>query len=364
MTRLTRWLGGLAVVLVLVIAGCVRQPASGRRQAPAQRVTLNGAGASFPYPLYSKWIAEYAKVAPDVSVNYQSIGSGGGIQQLKAGTVDFGASDAPLSDEEIKAMPGPVLHLPAAAGAVAVVYSLPQPAAVGRRQAPALRLSGAVVAAIFLGEIARWNDKRIADLNPGLALPDSAIAVAHRSDGSGTTYIFTHYLAAVSKPWSDRVGADKSVNWPVGIGAKGNEGVSGIVKQTPGAIGYVELAYAVQSALSAAHMENPAGEFVAPTTAGVTAAVSGAATAMQKDVRVSILNSPGAGAYPIAGFSYILVYREQKEAARAKALTGFLNWAIHEGQVFAERLDYAPLPAAVVAINEQALKTITVQGRG
>ncbi len=364
MTRFIRSLGGFIIASMLVVAGCGRPPADGGKQAPAQRasITLNSAGASFPYPLYSKWIAEYVKVAPEVSINYQSIGSGGGIQQLKAGTVDFGASDAPLSDEEMKAMPGAVVHLPTAAGAVAVVYKLPQNQPAGRRQAPALLMSGPVVAAIFLGEITRWNDKRITDLNPGVKLPDLPIAVTYRSDGSGTTYLFTSYLSAVSLTWAGKVGAAKSVQWPVGIGAKGNEGVTGIVKQTPGAIGYVELAYASQNDLSFASIQNAAGEFVPPSTASVTAAASGATAVMEKDVRVSIINSPGVGTYPIAGFTYLLVYREQKDPAKGKALLGFLDWAIHDGQAFAERLGYAPLPAAVVTINENALKTITIQG--
>lgn len=340
----------LALLLALGVAGC------GRQQGPsplggASRVTLTGAGASFPYPLYSKWIAEYAKIAPEVRINYQSIGSGGGIQQLKAGTVDFGASDAPLSNEEMKAMPAPVVHLPATAGAVAVVYSLP-------KLSGELRFTGSVLAAVFLGEITRWNDERIAQLNPGVALPDLPIAVICRSDGSGTSQLFTSYLAAVSKPWSDRVGLGKSVKWPVGMGAKGNEGVAGMVKQTPGAIGYVELAYASQNTLFFGAIENAAGEFVTPSASSVAAAAGGGASAMQKDVRVSIVNSAVAGAYPISGFSYLLVYREQKDAAKAKALVGFLRWAMSHGQSYAERLDYAPLPAAVVALHEEAIQSI------
>jgi phosphate transport system substrate-binding protein len=335
-----------------VLAGCGKpsRPATG-----ATSVTLNGAGASFPYPLYSKWIAEYAKVAPQVRINYQSIGSGGGIQQLKAGTVDFGASDAPLSDEEMKLMPGPVVHIPTAAGAVAVVFRF------AAFKGP-LRLTGPVLAAVFLGDITRWNDKRIADLNPGIGLPELPIAVIHRSDGSGTTYLFTSHLAAVSKPWSEKVGSGKSVNWPVGIGAKGNEGVASMVRQTPGAIGYVELAYAEGSALSSAYLQNAAGSFVPPSTAGVTAAASGTADSMMKDVRVSMVNAPGAAAYPISGFTYLLVYREQKDAAKGKALVDLLDWAIHQGQAFAEPLSYAALPGAVVKLDEAALGSIQSTG--
>jgi len=345
----------LALVLVLGTAGCGKQSSS--PSGSASGVTLTGAGASFPYPLYSKWIAEYAKVAPEARINYQSIGSGGGIQQLKAGTVDFGASDAPLSDEEMKAMPAPIIHLPAAAGAVAVVYSFPNLRGT-------LRFTGPVLAAIFLGEITRWNDDRIAQLNPGVTTPDLPIAVIHRSDGSGTTHLFTSYLATVSKRWSDKAGLGKSVKWPVGIGAKGNEGVAGMVKQTPGAIGYVELAYAIQNTLSFGAIQSPAGEFVTPSAASVAAATTGAASAMQKDVRVSIVNSAGAGAYPISGFTYLLVYREQKNAAKAEALVGFLKWAMSQGQSYAEDLDYAPLPEAVVALNEDAIQIIAAGSSG
>ncbi len=357
MSRFAGLRGWIFVVSLLIFLGCGGPSTRSGPQTPSQktRITLNGAGASFPYPLYSKWIAEYAKVAPDVSINYQSIGSGGGIQQLKAGTVDFGASDAPLSEEELKTMPGAVIHLPSAAGAVAVVYNFP--AFKG-----SIRLTGPVIAAIFLGEVTRWTDKRITDLNPGVELPDLPIAVTYRSDGSGTTYLFTSYLAAVSPTWAGKVGAAKSVNWPIGIGAKGNEGVTGIVKQTPGAIGYVEMAYANHNDLSYASIQNAAGEFITPSTDSVTAAASGAVAAMEKDVRVSIINASGAGVYPIAGFTYLLIYREQKDPAKGKALLDFLAWAIHDGQALAEKLDYAPLPASVVTINENALKTITMQG--
>ena len=336
-----------AIALGLLVTGCARQ---GQRAAAPGTITLNGAGATFPYPLYSKWLDEYAKVAPQVRINYQSIGSGGGIQQLKAGTVDFGASDAPLSDEETKAMPGAVVHIPTAAGAVVIAYNLP-----GVR---GLRLSPDALADIFLGNVTRWNDKTIASLNPRASLPNLAIAVAHRSDGSGTTYIFTHYLAAVSKPWAERVGAGKSVNWPVGIGGKGNEGVTGVVKQTPGGVGYVELAYAVGNKLSYARMRNAAGNFVEPSVASTTAAAAGAADKMKRDIRVSIVNAPGVEAYPIAGFTYLLAYRDQKHPTKGEALAGFLDWAVHDGQRFAEPLLYAPLPLAVVKLDEGAIATV------
>ena len=316
----------------------------------ATETSLTGAGATFPYPLYSKWFDVYGK-ATGVRINYQSIGSGGGIQQLKAGTVDFGASDAPLSDEEAKAMPGQVLHIPTVAGAVVVAYNLPG-------VSKGLRLTPDVVAGIYLGHIKRWNDKRIAALNPGVNLPNLAIAVVHRSDGSGTSYIFTSYLAAVNRAWAVRVGAGKSVDWPIGLGGKGNEGVAGLVKQTPGGIGYMELAYATQNRLPYASIRNRAGKYVEPTLASTTAAVAGAVKAMQRDVRVSIVNAPGEGAYPIAGLTYILVYRAQQDREKGRALGGFLSWAIHEGQRYAPALLYAPLPEELVGINERAIKSM------
>jgi phosphate transport system substrate-binding protein len=347
-----RWVSILAVVVALLVAGCARE---GKGPAATGRLTLTGAGATFPYPLYSKWFDEYAKTVREVQINYQSIGSGGGIQQLKAGTVDFGASDAPLSDEETKAMPGPVVHIPTVAGAVVIAYKLPG--------VSALRLGPEVLADIFLGNITRWNDKAIASINSGVRIPDLPIAVAHRSDGSGTTYIFTYYLAAVSKAWAERVGAGKSVDWPVGIGGKGNEGVTGIVKQTPGAIGYVELAYAMQNKLPCARIRNATGNFVAPSVASTTAAAAGAAEKMRQDIRVSIVNSAAPEAYPIAGFTYLLVYRDQKDRAKGEALTRFLTWAIHDGQRYAEPLLYAPLPPAVVRLNEATMKGLRFQGR-
>jgi len=321
----------------------------------AADTSLTGAGATFPYPLYSKWFDVYGK-ATGVRINYQSIGSGGGIQQLKAGTVDFGASDAPLSDEEAKSMSGQVVHVPTVAGAVVVAYTLPG-------VSKGLRLTPDVVAGIYLGHIKRWNDKRIASLNPGVNLPNLAVAVVHRSDGSGTTYIFTSYLAAVNRAWAVRVGAGKSVDWPIGLGGKGNEGVAGLVKQTPGGIGYVELAYATQNRLPYANIRNRAGRFVEPTLASTTSAAAGAVKAMQKDVRVSIVNASGEDAYPIAGFTYILVYRSQRDQAKGRAMAEFLWWAIHDGQKYAPALLYAPLPEEVMKINERAIKSITHAGK-
>jgi len=315
-------------------------------------VDLNGAGATFPYPLYSKWFDMYARTT-GVRINYQSIGSGGGIRQLKAKTVDFGASDAPLSDEEAVAMPAPVVHLPMVAGAVALAYNMP-----GFGPRSILRLDAPTLTAMFLGRITRWRDRRIAALNPGKKLPNLPIVVAHRSDGSGTTYIFTSYLAAVSPTWKRRIGVGKSVKWPAGIGGKGNEGVAGIIRQMRGSIGYVELAYALQNHLPCASLKNRAGKFVRPTIAGTTAAAAGAVSAMKREVRVSIVNAPGEKTYPIAGFTYILVYKHLQTGRRGRMLLKFLDWAIHRGQRYAAPLHYAPLPAEVVRLNEEALKTI------
>jgi phosphate transport system substrate-binding protein len=347
------------LIVILGISSCGRQStgkqAANRRSSP-NAIYLNGAGATFPYPLYSKWFEEFGNTHPDVRINYQSIGSGGGIKQLQAGTVDFGASDAPLSDDEMKGMPHPVVHLPMVAGAVALAYNLPG-------VATGLNLSSGVIAGIFLGDITKWDDPKITALNPGMKLPALPVAVAHRSDGSGTSYIFTNYLAAVSPVWKSKVGSGKSVNWPAGIGGKGNEGVAGVLKQTPGSIGYVELAYAEQNKLPYASVQNKAGKYIAPSIASTTAAASGAVAAMKKDVRVSIVNSAGADAYPISGFTYILIYKEQQNAKKGKALVDFLNWAIHDGQQYAEPLVYAPLPDTVITIDQSILKSVTANGK-
>lgn len=310
---------------------------------------LTGAGATFPYPVYSKWFSVYAQQG--VQINYQAIGSGGGIQQLKNGTVDFGASDAPLTNGDLKEMPGAVVHIPTVAGAVAVVYNgLPK----------GLRLSGPVLAGIFLGQTTRWNDAKIAALNPGMSLPNRPISVAHRADGSGTSYIFTSYLKAVSPAWGSQVGAGKAVNWPVGQGGKGNDGVASIVKQTPGSIGYVELAYAVQNHLSYASIKNKAGNFVVPTVAGVSAAAQASSKALKRDVRSPIVNASGAASYPISGFTFILLYKNQHDKAKGKALTNFLKWAISGtgGQKYAPGLLYAPLPRSIATIDGAQLRTV------
>lgn len=318
--------------------------------AAAQGADLTGAGATFPYPIYSKWFADYA-AKTGVKINYQSIGSGGGIRQLTEGTVDFGASDAPMSDDEQAKLKTPVLHVPTVLGAVVITYSLP---GVDK----ALKLNGDVLAKIFLGQIVKWNAAPIAALNPGVKLPSNDILVVHRSDGSGTTYIFTDYLAAVSADWAKAPGKGKEVQWPVGIGGKGNEGVAGQVKQTPFAIGYVELVYARQNKLPYASMQNAAGKFIEPSVEAVTAAAASAKLPATTDFRVSIVNAPGATAYPISSFTYLLVPKTFADAAKGKKLVDFVKWAIHDGEKSAPALDYAPLPDGIVSMLDQRLNQI------
>jgi phosphate transport system substrate-binding protein len=321
----------------------------------AGQLLMNGAGATFPYPLYSKWFDEYTKVDPAVRFNYQSIGSGGGIRQISERTVDFGASDGPMTDEQLKKAPGELFHIPTVLGAVAATYSLPG--------APRLQFTGDVLADIFLGRITRWDDGRIKALNAGVSLPGQPIVVVHRSDGSGTTYIWVDYLSKVSAEWQQRVGRGTSVNWPVGLGGKGNEGVAGQVKNTPGALGYVELAYAITNKLPVASVKNAAGRFIEPSIETTTAAAAGAAADMPADFRVSLTNAPGENAYPIASFTWLLVYREQPNEAKGRALVKFLWWATHEGQRFPASLLYAPLPAPVVAKIEARIRQITFAGK-
>jgi phosphate transport system substrate-binding protein len=318
---------------------------------------LNGAGATFPNPIYSKWFSDYA-TATGVKINYQSIGSGGGIRQLTEGTVDFGASDAPMSDAEMAKLKGPVMHFPTVLGAVVITYNIPG-------ITKAIRLTGPVVADIFAGRIIKWNDGRIASLNKGLTLPSSDILVVHRSDGSGTTYIFSDYLASVSPTWAQAPGKGKELAWPVGLGGKGNEGVAGLVKQTPGAIGYVELAYAKQNSLPYAQLQNAEGEFVAPSIESVTKAAAGAAAKLPEntDYRISIVNAPGKGSYPISSFTWLLVYKTQPNAAKGKKLVDFLHWYLREGEKSAASLDYAPLPATMVAQLEKRLGEIQMASR-
>ncbi len=306
---------------------------------------INGAGATFPYPIYSKWFDEYAKVDPSVRFNYQSIGSGGGQKQILAQTVDFGASDGPMSDDNLAKAPGKLLHIPTVAGADVVAYNLP-----GN---PALKFDADTIAGIFLGQIKKWNDPKIAALSPGVTLPDQEIVVVHRSDGSGTTYIWTDYLSKISPEWKTKVGTNTSVNWPTGIGGKGNEGVAGQIKQTPGAVGYVELIYAVQNKMPYADVKNSAGEFVKASLESITAAM--ATAEIPDDFRFSMTNAPGKGAYPIAGATWLLVYERQKDATKGKKLVEFLKWAAKDGEKMAQDLQYAPLPES---LQQRVLKRI------
>jgi phosphate transport system substrate-binding protein len=340
----TAWITALSLLAVSAFA----QPA-------AAQTLINGAGATFPYPIYSKWFDEYTRVDPEVRFNYQSIGSGGGIKQVTSRTVDFGASDGPMTDEQLKAAPSELFHIPTVLGSVVATYNLPG--------SPKLKFTGDVLADIFLGKITKWNDAKIAALNAGVSLPDESIVVVHRSDGSGTTYIWVDYLSKISPEWEKRVGRGTSVNWPVGLGGKGNEGVSGQVKNQPGALGYVELAYAVKNHLPVAAVKNAAGKFVEPSIATTTSAAAGAAKSMPDDFRVSLTNPPGDEAYPIASFTWLLVYKDQPNEVKGRALVKFLWWMSHEGQRYADDLLYAPLPTPVVKQIEAKIKQITYQGK-
>lgn len=315
----------------------------------AQAQLISGAGSSFDYPAFTKWFEAYSKVDPDVHFNYQSVGSGAGQQQLLKETVDFGASDAPMTDESMAKASGKILHIPIVAGGVALTYNLP-----GN---PKLNLDGDIIAQIYLGKITKWNDPKITGINPGLALPDMPIIPVHRSDGSGTSFIFTDYLSTVAPAWASTVGKGTSVRWPdVGLGAKGSEGVSGQVKQMPGAFGYVELAYADKNNMPYANVKNSSGNFISPAPASVSAAL--ATAKIPDDFRFSMVNAPGAKAYPIAGASWVLVYQESKNKADGKKLVAFLKWAVTEGQKLSQALDYAPLPDNVQARELKLLGTI------
>jgi len=346
---------GLMVLGVLGLSGCeARKGRPAMEKTPATgSVALNGAGATFPFPLYSKWMSEYNKINPDVRINYQSIGSGGGIRQVTAGTVDFGASDAPMDADSLAKAGGAIEQIPTTLGAVAVSYNLPG--------VEKLKLDGETLSQIFHGKIVRWNDAKLASINPDLKLPDQGITVIYRSDGSGTTSVFTDYLGAVSSVWKAEVGVGKSVRWPVGLGAKGNEGVTGQLKVSPGAIGYIEIAYALQNHLQIAAIKNQAGEFVIPDVASVTAAA--AEVTLPDSMTASIVNAAGPGAYPISSFTYLLVYREAKDRRKGEALARFLWWALHDGQKFSGDLHYAPLPAAVTAKVEARLRALTFGGK-
>lgn len=340
LNKIRRSILTLALVAAIAVAG----------QAAAATL-INGAGATFPYPLYSKWFSEYAKVDPSVKFNYQSIGSGGGIKQITAQTIDFGASDKFLTDDELKAAPGRIIHIPTVMGAVVVTYNIPG-------VAKGLKLSSEDVADIFLGRITKWNDPKIANDNPGVKLPDQPIIVVHRSDGSGTTAIFTDYLSSVSAEWKGKVGMGASVKWPIGLGGKGNEGVAGQIKTTQYAIGYVELAYAFENKLPYAFLKNKSGHFVEPSIKSTSAAAASAAKQMPADYRVSLVNQPGKDTYPIVGFTWLLVYEHQKDPVNGKKLVEFLNWSMRNGQKMAAALLYAPLPANVTKMVEKTIKGI------
>ncbi|HMN48707.1 MAG TPA: phosphate ABC transporter substrate-binding protein PstS [Ignavibacteriaceae bacterium] len=321
------------------------------------QLKLNGAGATFPYVIYSKWFDVYHQKT-GIEFNYQSIGSGGGIKQVIEGTVDFGATDGPMTDEQLlqakQKQGSDVLHIPMVMGGEAVAYNLPQ---VGG----GLNLSPDVLADIYLGKILKWNDKRITAINKGKNLPNKSIIVTHRSDGSGTTYIFTDYLSKVSKQWETKVGKGTSVNWPVGLGGKGNEGVAGLVKQTEGAIGYIELAYAVQNKLDYANLQNKAGNFIKPSFDAVSAAALGAIKNMPEDFRVSITNADGKDAYPISGFTWLLIYKDMKDKKKADAVKNFLLWALTDGQKYAKELYYAPIPKELEKLIEKKVALISVK---
>jgi phosphate transport system substrate-binding protein len=311
---------------------------------------LNAAGATFPYPIYSKWFSEYNNLHPDIEINYQSIGSGGGIRQLQSGTVDFGASDMPLDDAKAKQMPMPILQLPTVLGSVVPAYNVPGVIAE-------IKFTPQILAGIYLGTITNWNDKAIAVANPGISLPDKSIVVLHRSDGSGTTFVWTDYLSKVSPDWKSRVGSNTSVSWPVGLGAKGNEGVAGMIRQMEGGIGYVELIYALQNKITFGPVKNASGNFVKASLESTTAAAEGAKMSAS-DFRVSITNPPGKEAYPISSFTYLLIPKQWKNATKEKAITDFLNWMLDQGQGMVKQLDYAPLPDSVKQKEVEAVKTI------
>ncbi|HXT31346.1 MAG TPA: phosphate ABC transporter substrate-binding protein PstS [Vicinamibacterales bacterium] len=320
----------------------------------AQKAQINGAGATFPAPIYTKWFAEYNKLHPDVQINYQPLGSGAGIRQITARTVFFGASDGPMTPEQMQAAPGKILHLPTVLGAVVPIYNIP---GVNKE----LQFTGPVLADIFLGKITKWNDPAIAKANAGVTLPSADIVVAHRSDGSGTTYIWVDYLAKVSPEWKKRVGVNTSVNWPTGVAAAKNDGVAAIVAQTPGAIGYVELIYALQTKAAYGTVQNYNGKFVKASVESVTAAAAEAAKSMPADYRVSITNAPGDGAYPVSSFTWLLLYQDPKDKAQAKVMNDFVKWALTDGQKFCGDLGYAPLPKNVVDMELKTLATIKTQ---
>ena len=347
-------LGLFCLPLALLLSGC--SPKGAGTGGAGGVVSLQGAGATFPYPLYQKWMSEYGKLTPNVNVDYQSIGSGGGIKQIQAQTVDFGASDAPMTDDELKGAPGSLVHVPTVLGAVVLTYNV-------QGASKPLRFSPDVIADIFLGKITKWNDARIKADNADASLPATNITVVHRAEASGTTFVFTDYLAKISPEWKQKVGVNKSPQWPVGQGGKGNEGVTGQIKNQPDTIGYVELAYAAQNKLPVGLIKNASANFIEPTIDAVTAAAAGTTAVTPDDLRVSITNSSAPGAYPISSYTYILAYKEQKDAAKGKALVDFLWWCIHDGEKYAKALQYAPLPDEIVKRAEAKINSITAGGK-
>ena len=349
-----------ALALLALCSACgggSSAPVSTNNAAPAAsggKTQMNGAGATFPNPIYSKWFSEYNKLHPGVRINYQSLGSGAGIRQLTSRTVFFGASDQPMKDEQLQAAPGRILHFPTVLGAVVPVYNLP---AVSQQ----LKFTGPLIADIVLGKVKKWNDPAIAKQNPGVKLPSSDITFVHRSEGSGTTFIFADYLSKVSPEFKSTVGVDSALKWPVGVGGKGNEGVSGLVQQTPGSLGYVELVYALQNKIAVGAVQNSSGAFVVPSVASVTAAAAGAVSNMPADFRVSITNAPGADAYPIASFTWILLYEDPSDKGQASVMKDFMRWALTEGQKMAPELGYASLPQQVIDLELKALEQLKVQ---
>ena len=333
----------VALLGILAIAASARSSSAD--------MLINGAGATFPYPIYSKWFDVYAKENPGIKFNYQSIGSGGGIRMLSNRTVAVGASDAPMTDQQLSDAPGKILHFPSVMGADVIAYNLPGFTGT-------LRLTGPLIAEIFQGKVTKWDDDKIKAQNPGAAIPSQDIVVCHRSDGSGTTFIFVDYLSKVSPSWAAEVGKGTSVKWPVGLGGKGNEGVTALVKQTPGAIGYIELIYALNNNIPYAELQNKAGHWVKATLEGVTAAAASVANNMPEDFRVSITDAPGPDAYPISSFTWLLVYQQQSNKAEAEQIVKFLHWALSSGQKYAPDLKYAPLPAAVVQKEEAQIGQI------
>ncbi len=351
---------GIACALA-VAAGCsggsappATERAGGAASSGDTGTQINGAGATFPNPLYSKWFSEYNKLHPGVRINYQPLGSGAGIRQLTSRTVFFGASDQPMKDDQLQGAPGKILHFPTVLGAVVPIYNLPD---VSQQ----LKFTGPLLADIVLGKVKKWNDPAIVKLNPGVKLPTTDITLVHRSEGSGTTFIFADYLGKVSPEFKKTVGVDASLKWPVGVGGKGNEGVSGLVQQTPGSLGYVELVYALQNKISVGAVQNSAGAFVVPSVASVTAAAAGAAANMPPDFRVSITNAPGADAYPISSFTWILLYEDPSDKAQAATMKAFMGWALTDGQKMAPELGYASLPQQVVDMETKALEQLKVQ---